>query len=600
MATTGLPHWDMTPFFPGLDSPEFAAAMDELTADCGRLESALASAPTDAATTSDAVVAAFDELLTMVNEVIDRATLVNSYVYGFLSVNSRDELAQARLSELQLVMARFSKAQTRLTAWIGSLDADALIAASPLAAEHAMLVRRSAVEAQHMMSQPEEDLVADLTLSGGSAFGKLHDDLSSQIMAKVEQADGTVTEMPITEVRNLALVADRETRQRAFAAEIAAWEFWATPLAASLNGVTGEHGTLAARRGWDEVLDESLFQNHVDRATFDAMMGAARAAFPDLRRYLKAKAKALGLDALAWNDLTAPIFSDEREWSWEEAVAFVNEQFGSFSPRMRDLSERAFRERWIDAEPRAGKIGGAFCMEIRGDESRVLSNFHPSFDGVSTLGHELGHAYHNLCLAEATPLQRSSTPMTLAETASTFCETIMRKAAIAQGTPQEQLSILEASLQDSCAIVIDITSRFLFEQSVFARRKSRELSADEFCELMLDAQRQTYGDGLDSDALHPYMWAVKGHYYSPSYAYYNYPYMFGLLFGLGLYAQYEDDPETFRRDYDSLLASTGNADAAELAARFGIDITTPAFWEKSLDVIRKDVDTFVRLVDETF
>ena len=598
LATKNLPHWDMTPYFPGLDSSEFNEAVRGIVAQCADLEQKT-GAVTEGAPIDDATVAAFEGIQASLNELIEKTILVQSYVYGFLSVNSRDELAQARASEMQQVMARLSKAQSRVTSWLGSLDVEALIATSQDATEHAFLLRKSKIEAQHMMSQAEEDLAADLTISGGSAFGKLHDDLASQILARVERSPGKFEDLPISEVRNLAMDPDRDVRRRAFEAEIEAWKCWSTSFAATLNGVKGEHGTLAKRRGWDEVLDQSLFQNHVDSTTLDAMMGAAREAFPDIQRYLKAKAKALGLEQLAWYDLTAPLSANDRTWTWDESVAFVNEQFGSFSPKMRALSERAFNENWIDAEPRAGKIGGAFCMEIRNDESRILANFTPAFDGVSTLGHELGHAYHNLCLVDATPSQRSATPMTLAETASTFCETIMRKAAIANGSEQEQLTILEGALQDACGIVVDITSRFLFEQAVFERRKERELSADEFCALMLDAQQQTYGDALDADALHPYMWAVKGHYYSADFAYYNYPYMFGLLFGLGLYAQFEDDPETFRQNYDALLASTGNADATELAANFGFDIQTPEFWKKSLDVIREDVDRFVELIDRT-
>jgi oligoendopeptidase F len=190
--------------------------------------------------------------------------------------------------------------------------------------------------------------------------------------------------------------------------------------------------------------------------------------------------------------------------------------------------------------------------------------------------------------------------MTLAETASTFCETILSQAAIENGTEEEQFSILESSLQDAAQIVVDISSRFLFEQAVCTKRPERALSAEEFCELMLDAQRETYGAGLDPDLLHPYMWAAKGHYYSPSFAYYNYPYMFGLLFGLGLYAKYREDPDAFRASYDDLLAATGDADAATLADRFGFDTTSRAFWEGSLNVIRKDIDTFVELVDRRY
>jgi pepF/M3 family oligoendopeptidase len=369
-------------------------------------------------------------------------------------------------------------------------------------------------------------------------------------------------------------------------------------MAAALNGVKGQHLTLASHRNWDEVLDEALFQNHIDRETLDAMLGAARDAFPDIHRYFAAKAKALGLDTLAWYDLSAPIGGEGREWAWDDGVDFVNEQFGTFSDRMRGLSERAFDERWIDAEPRPGKVGGAFCMGVRPGESRILANYSPSFDSVSTLAHELGHAYHNLCEEDRTMLQAMGTPMTLAETASTFCETILRKAALKTVAPGEQVTILEGALQDAAAITVDISSRFLFEKAVFAKRAERELSADEFCQLMLDAQRQTYGDAIEAATLHPYMWAVKSHYYSMDFAFYNYPYMFGLLFGLGLYKQYEQDPEAFRASYDTLLSSTGMADAAELAGRFGIDIRAKAFWQGSLDVIREDIDRFVALVDQ--
>jgi oligoendopeptidase F len=188
------------------------------------------------------------------------------------------------------------------------------------------------------------------------------------------------------------------------------------------------------------------------------------------------------------------------------------------------------------------------------------------------------------------------TPTVLAETASIFCETIIRHAAMARVDEQEQLAILESSIQGSCQVVVDITSRFLFESAILERRKHRELSVGELNDLMLDVQRQTYGDGLDRDVLHPYMWAVKGHYYSTGRPFYNYPYMFGLLFGLGLYARYQRDPEGFKAGYDELLSSTGLADVATLARRFGIETRQPDFWRGSLDIVRQDIDEFERLV----
>ncbi len=463
-----------------------------------------------------------------------------------------------------------------------------------MAREHGFMLRKAKEEATHLMTAAEEALAAELNLSGGTAWAKLHSDFTSQLMVTLE-LDGEVQELPMSAVRNLAYDPDREVRRRAYEAEVATWRSAEVPIAAAINSIKGQVNALAERRAWDSPLDAALFQNNIDRQTLDAMMEAAHESFPDFRRYLRAKARALGLPVLAWYDIFAPVGKSAKAWSFEEADQFIIRQFGTFSPKLRGLAERAFGERWIDAEPRPGKVDGAFCMWLREDESRILANYKAAYNGMSTLAHELGHAYHNLNLASRTVLQRR-TPMTLAETASIFCQTIVRQAALEKAAIPEQISILEASLQNACQVVVDITSRFLFEQNVFEKRKQRELSAAELKKLLLDAQGQTYGDGLDPDTYHPYMWAVKSHYYSTGRSFYNYPYMFGLLFGLGLYACYQDDPQRFKAGYDDLLSSTGMGNAAELAARFGIDIQTPDFWRSSLDVVRADIERFESLI----
>ena len=387
-------------------------------------------------------------------------------------------------------------------------------------------------------------------------------------------------------------------RRQAYEVELNAWRTAAVPLAAALNSIKGEVNTLVRHRRWDSALQTTLVQNNMDRESLEAMMSAAHDAFPDFRRYFRAKARLLGNERLAWYDIFAPIGGggggSEDSWSYAQATDFITQQFATFSPKMRDLAARSFRENWIDAEPRPGKRDGAFCMRLRKDESRILMNFKETFNSVSTLAHELGHAYHNLNLAGRTATQRV-TPMTLAETASIFCETVVTKAALAERGPDEQFVILEASLQSAGQVVVDITSRFLFENALFAQRQERELSTDELCGLMLDGQEKTYGDALEPELRHPFMWAAKSHYYSTGRSFYNYPYMFGQLFALGLYARYQADPDGFRAAYDDLLSSTGLADAANLAARFEIDIRTPAFWQSSLDVIRADIDRFEEL-----
>jgi oligoendopeptidase F len=385
-------------------------------------------------------------------------------------------------------------------------------------------------------------------------------------------------------------------RKAAYEAELAGWKTVAVPLAAALNGIKGEVNTLNARRGWPDALAPVLFQNNVDRQTLEAMQLACRESFPDFRRYLRTKARLLGQERLPWWDLFAPVGEAGRVWSFDAAAAFVVEQFGTYSPELAGIARRAVEERWIDAEPRDGKRDGAFCMGLRRDESRVFLNFEPSFNSVQTLAHELGHAYHNAQLAQRTPMQRQ-TPMPLAETASIFCQTIVTNAALATAQGAEKLAILEGNLQDACQVVVDIHSRFLFESAVFARRARRELSVEELNGLMLEAQDETYGDGLEAEARHPAMWAVKPHYYSRR-SFYNWPYTFGLLFGLGLYARYREDADAFRAGYDDLLSSTGLEEAAGLGQRFGIDVSAADFWRSSLDVVRERVAEFESLAQE--
>ncbi|MDQ2888648.1 MAG: M3 family oligoendopeptidase, partial [Chloroflexota bacterium] len=464
---------------------------------------------------------------------------------------------------------------------------------SQLAREHEYALCRAKMQAAHLMTEGEEALAAELNISGGTAWARLHGNVTSQLSVVVN-AGGK--KLPMSVVRNLAYDADRTVRQRAYRAELAGWERVALPLAASLNSIKSEVLVVAQKRRWESPLDASLFASSIDRRTLDAMFSAARAAFPDFRRYLRAKARALGLEKLAWYDLFAPVGTGSCVWEFDKAAHFIIEQFGSYSSRLSDFAARAFREHWIDAEPRPGKRDGASCVALRADESRILANFKPTFAGVSTLAHELGHGYHNLNLAQRSALQRIN-PMTLAETASIFCETIIRQAALHQANEQEQVVMLEAALQGTCQVVVDISSRFLFEERVFEKRRQRELAIDELNTLMLEAQRETYGAELTE--LHPYMWAVKQHYYNTNRSYYNYPYMFGQLFGLGLYACYQQNPEAFKRGYDALLSSTGMADAATLAARFDIDLRSEEFWNSSLNVIRGDIERFEVLSGNT-
>lgn len=584
-AVSQMPRWDLTPFFPSLQSPEFNQAVAEVKSDLERFDRSLTSAENGSGS--------FETLATEFNAIREKARLIQAYLGALVTTDSFDEAAQAKSSEFDAVGSTLQKLGTRFTAWIGTQDVEAWIQQSAFARDHAFYLRRSKLASGHLMSPAEESLAAELSSSSGTAWTKLHGNMSSQLQVEVPLESGT-RQLGMPAVRNLAFDPDREVRRTAYQAELAAWKSVEVPLAAAMNGIKGQVGILNKRRKWESPLENALFYANIDRQALDAMLSAAREFFPDFRRYLQAKARKLGTEHLAWFDLFAPLGAEEGEWPYERAEQFVEEEFRGFSDKMGDFAARAFQERWIDAEPRLGKRDGAYCSGFRKDVSRILMNYKPSFGSVMTLAHELGHGYHNLCLAGRTPMQKE-TPMTLAETASIFCETIIKRVYLGQAPEGEQLGILEGMLQGYCQIVVDITSRFLFEQAVFEKRTERDLSPSELCSIMLDSQKQTYGDGLDQELLHPYMWAVKGHYYSTGRSFYNFPYMFGLLFGLGLYSRYEQDPEGFKASYDDLLSSTGLDDAAGLAARFGFDIRTPDFWRGSLNVIKQDIDRFEAL-----
>jgi oligoendopeptidase F len=564
----------------------------------------------DQATMDKPTIAAFEAVTERLNALLDDLDTILSYLHAFVSTNSRDDLAQAKTSALETELVSLEKLQNRYTAWIGSLDVDTLIAGSTVAQEHAFALRKAAESARHLMGEAEENLAATLGLSGATAWAKLHGNVSSQLAVSIvlpaglglpaapaagETSAGSQPQtMAMSAIRGLAHHPDPAVRRAAYEAELQGWQSVAVPLAAAINGVKGQVTTLNTQRGWPDALAPALFGNNVDRQTLEAMHLACQESFPDFRRYLRAKARLLGRKQLPWWDLFAPIGGgSERVWDFGAATDFVFTQFGSYSPALASLAQRAIEERWVDAEPRDGKRDGGFCMGVRGDESRIFLNYEPSFNSVLTLAHELGHAYHNVQLSRRTPLQRD-TPMPLAETASIFCQTIVTNAALASADGAEKLSLLEGNLQDACQVVVDIHSRFLFERGLFEGRATRELAIEELNTLMRDAQLATYGDGLDPAALHPYMWAMKPHYYS-SRSFYNWPYTFGLLFALGLYARYREDPGHFRAGYDDLLSATGLEDAAALGKRFGIDIRAVDFWRASLDVVRERIADFEKL-----
>lgn len=598
IASETLPRWDLSNVYPGLESPELAHAVQHLRGLFDDLDAYCAQYLSGEAPSAPAVVAEIATgMLTRTNTLLSQFATVRAYLWSFVTTDSYNTAAKRQFSEFQQLGVRLAQQQTQFQGWLGRVAAQLpeALAHSAVAADHAFFLTTTAEQSRYLMSQAEEALAAELSVSGVQAWGKLQGVLCSQLAIPIAR-NGQTEHLPLPALQNLYHDGDREVRRRAYEAEIAALAGLREPLAACFNGVKGGAQVLNRRRGFEDDLQPSLIDARIDRATLDALLGAMRASFPAFRRYLKKKAERLGVPTLAWYDLVAPVSRHERAYTFPEAEAFVGEQFRQFSPGLAAFAERAFAQRWVDAEPRKGKRGGAFCMAVPAvEESRILMNFDGSLDQVFTLAHELGHGFHNACQAAKTPLQRDL-PMTLAETASTFCETIITEAALARAAgPEEELTILETFLIGATQVVVDIASRFLFEQAVFERRAKSELSADELCELMIWAQTETYGEALDPAARHPYMWTWKPHYYYAGLSFYNYPYTFGLLFGIGLYAIYRDRGPAFVADYERLLASTGEGEAADLAARFGIDIRAPAFWANSLKVIEARIERYLAL-----
>ncbi|MCZ2127968.1 MAG: M3 family oligoendopeptidase [Anaerolineales bacterium] len=595
------PRWDMTNVYPSLDSKKFKSAVKRYQSLLDELSVFLQKAEkTDAKTDPKKLGKLLGESVRRLNELFELAGTLGAYLHSFISTDSRNADAMRAYSEFQQINVQASVLQTRFSAWAGTLGKAAIRKAAQTAPEaqaHLFILLEAAQQSKYLMSPAEETLAAELTLSGGSAFGKLQGTLTSQMSADFE-LNGKTQKLPMPALINLRSHPDASVRRRAYEAENVAWQSAQEALAACLNGVKGETITLDRKRGREDNLRASIDAARMDRATLDAMLAAMRDSFPTFRRYFKHKAKLLGKKKLAWWDLFAPLGKTDKTYSWKQANAFIVENFNRFSPELGAFAQRAFDKNWIDGEQREGKRGGAFCMGVPAvKESRIMSNYDGSFDQVSTLAHELGHAFHNECAYQAgkTELQQS-TPMTLAETASIMCETIITEAALSTATDkQEILAILEAQLNNASQVVVDIYSRYLFEKEVFERRAKSELSADEINDIMERAQKETYGDGLDAKFLQKYMWTWKPHYYSSGFSFYNYPYAFGLLFATGLYAVYQQRGADFIPAYKALLASTGEETAAKLAQRFGIDITTRKFWDDSLAIIGERVERFCKL-----
>lgn len=581
-------NWDLTVFYKDFDDPEFKDDLARLPKEIDAFTAAIA-APAE------------DEVEKLVSLVHQEEALSNLFerlslmIELTLSVDANNKAANAAMAPLMRAVMGSSLASNAFSRYLASLEnLDAIIDADDELKARAFALREAAEDAKHQLPEALEKPVLKMQLSGGEAFSQLRDKLDATLLVDY---DGK--QIPLSAVRALAYDGDADTRRRAYEAELASYKKIELPMSFCLNNLKAEGETMAALKGYKGVLDMALAHSRMDEKTLEAMWTAIREALPELREYFKAKGRLLGHEnGLPFYDLFAPVGQSTRTYTVEEARALLLDLFGKFCPEMGEMMRTAFDEGWIDMYPREGKSGGAFCSGYYAKNiSRVMTNFAGSASDVSTLAHELGHAFNNRMLHHK-PIMMTETPMPLAETASTFNETLLISQLLKTTTPEEELTLLDSCLTEQTQTMVDIYSRFLFEQKVVAAQADHALDVDELKETMLWAQEQSYGDGLDPEYRHPYMWACKSHYYSTGVHFYNFPYAFGGLFARGLYARYEKEGEAFVPVYCDLLSRFGSDTIANVTASVGIDVTTPDFWREAVESVLVQVRRFVELADQ--
>ena len=587
--------WNLDKLYTGFDSEKFKNDIEKLIKKIdGYKEFA------------DSLINSNDDIVkrleAYINDKIEISYLAGdlfNYTNLILSVDTTNEIGLKTYDKLQNILAKSADTDARLVMWVGDIEGLLdIVEKSELLKEHKYSFAEVLKGSKYILSDKEELMIAKLKTTGSSAFSKLMELETSSLKVDIE-LDGKKQQLPLTMVRNLAYDKNQEVRKTAYFAELKAYEKIENSVAAALSGIKGEVITITEARGFKSPLDEVLLQSRMSKKTLDAMISAMKTSLPTFEKFFKRKSELLGNEgALPFYDMFAPLEGGDKTYSFDQAKEFVLDNFGSFSENLKAFAKKAMDEKWIDVYPREGKVGGAFCSAVHSlKESRVMLNFGGNFTDITTMAHELGHGYHGECLKNESIIN-ADYPMPIAETASTFCETIVKKAAIKSSEKKVAFSILEAELSDCAQIIVDILSRFLFESEVFEQRKEGSVSAKSFKEIMINAQKNSYGNGLDNNYMHPYMWACKPHYYDSDYNFYNFPYAFGLLFAKGLYAEYQAKGDSFVEEYDRLLSVTGKNDLADITKLVGIDIETEEFWKNSLKTIEEDIEEFIKISKE--
>ena len=571
--------WTLEDLYPSFESQEFKQDVEAYKALKGKFESL---------TLEDSI-----EGITQVVKLLEESTVLTGRLYNYihltLATDTTHETATQVEVQLAGVSADLQATYAKVSKFLGTIQTD--ITTDPFLAEYRYYFEEAKKDATHLLSDELEEVLAKMSISGGKAWSQLFDFMWSS--AQGEYKGEVVT---LSEIRGKAYDSDAEVRKSAYEAELKMYDAIKEPIAFSLNHIKKEVLTTSQLRGFESPLAHTLEASRMSRETLDALLEAIREYLPNFRKYLRHKAALLGHEnGLPFYDLFAPVGNSSRTFTVEESKDYLIENFKTFSADLAEMTEEFFDKHYIDFYPRKGKVGGAFCANLPMiKQSRVLTNFTGSLSDVVTLAHELGHAYHGLHIENHRPLNQDYS-MPVAETASTFNENIIMNTAIKESSDEEKIALIESQLQDTTQIIVDIYSRYLFESAVFENREQSFMFSKDLEEMMLSAQKEAYGDGLDQSYLHPYMWACKPHYYSTGLSFYNFPYAFGGLFSKGLYAIYQEQPEGFVEKYQELLRATTVSSVEDTAKVLGVDVSTPEFWKKALAEVAESIEAFIAL-----
>lgn len=580
--------WDLTILYNGFDDPSFSADKNELAKALGEISEL---AKNSESLSAPELIKTYVKESERVSELASKLIIYSNLRH---SANTKDTEAASNMGMLMAMLSAIAAPQAKISKLIaGCEELESIIDSDPELEEFRYLLTNVKRDSKYLLADGEETVFAKMNISGAGAWNELHSALTSGVKVNY---DGK--EITLSSVRNLAYDKDPVVRKKAYEAELLCYDKIKDSVAFALNSIKLQVLSECELRGYESPLAKTLYTSRMKRETLDALLSAMEEYMPYFRKYLKAKAKALGHEGgLPWYDLFAPMGKNDKTYTAEDAREYLLGIFKTFDTELHDMVKCAFDEAWIDFYPRDGKVGGAFdCGVPSAKMSRVLTNFDGAFSDIVTLAHELGHSFHDRQVFSHSILNQDYS-MPVAETASTFNEVLVMNEAISKASDKdEKIALIENQLMDACQIICDIYSRYTFEASVFEHRPTEFLSADRMCELMLLAQKKAYGDGLDEKFMHPYMWLCKGHYYSGGLSFYNFPYAFGGLFARGLYARYKKEGAAFVKTYKEMLRATSVMDIEECAKIAGVDLTDRAFWCEGLRSIADEIDEFCELV----